>query len=96
MRTAEAPKGMNPQDAVSAVAKGEHRGHTIYRAEQAGGCPNRRSDELVTWYAVKDGAVVTVNDTRKHLVRVLDLMLDMTDEQRAMRDRIAAELTATR
>ena len=90
--TTTAPKGMDTQDWNSAVNKGEYRGYSIYRSERAGGCPNRRHDELVTWWAVKGGEVVAANDTRKHLLAGIDMTLDMTDEQRAMRDRVLAGL----
>lgn len=71
-----------------------YRGHVIHTVANAQtGCGNNLWKGCSQYFvAVKDDQIVTTHNTLKGCKTFIDLTLDMTDEQRAHRDQIAAEL----
>lgn len=83
------PAGIDSQTWVNTTPKGEYRGYAIYKYE---GVPGLALPKLPYWYAVRDGSIQTVHDTRKGVKAVIDFREEMTDQQRAAYAQVAARI----
>lgn len=72
----------------------QYRGLTIHTvANSQIGCKNNLWKGHTQYFvAVSSDTIITTQATLKACKQIIDMMLDMTDEQRAKRDAIAAEL----
>lgn len=89
LHEADRPQNLEAAVWVNSSAKGEYRGHVIYKYEGVAGIRLTREPY---WYAVRDGRVVDAHSARRGLIAAIDILADETPEQRAMRERVTALL----